>query len=368
MKNVKKKIYVAMSGGVDSSVAAALLKEDGHDVTGVYFKPWAPKGVSYCPWQEDMRDAKLVAAKLDISFKVWDLGAEYKKKVADYMIREYRVCRTPNPDILCNKEIKFGIFLQRALAEGADFVATGHYVRSEKNVDKWQMLKGVDNSKDQSYFLYSLDQEQLSRAIFPIGGYQKIEVRKLAKKFDLPVHDKKDSQGVCFVGELAMDEFLKDYIKPRSGNIVNKKGEILGQHPGASYYTIGQRHKIGLSGQKDPMYVTEVDVQKNKLTVGPKSALENKVVNVDNFHWISGSQPGVNIKISAKIRYGQQEISGQLYDNRFIFDKPVSAAASGQAIVFYSGDEILGGGIIQSRGKTVFTLPISLSKLNHYAS
>ena len=351
MKETKKKIYVAMSGGVDSSVAAALLKKDGHEVTGVYFKPWAPKGVSYCPWQEDMRDAKLVAAKLDIPFKAWDLGVEYKQKVADYMIREYRNGRTPNPDILCNKEIKFGIFLKRALGEGADFIATGHYVRSKKIVDKWQLLKGVDNSKDQSYFLYSLDQNQLKHAIFPIGKYEKSGVRKLAKKFDLPVHDKKDSQGVCFVGELDMDEFLQDYIKPQKGNIVNNEGEVLGQHTGASYYTIGQRHKIGLSGQKDPMYVTEVDIEKNQLMVGPKTALESKIINVDNFHWISGEKPSKNTKILAKIRYGGKEVSGKLSDGQFIFDEPILAAASGQAIVFYKGDEMLGGGIMESAQK-----------------
>jgi len=357
MQKAKKKIYVAMSGGVDSSVAAALLKKDGHDVTGVYFKPWAPKGVSYCPWQEDMRDAKLVAAKLDIPFKVWDLGAEYKKKVADNMIREYRAGRTPNPDILCNKEVKFGVFLQRALVEGADFIATGHYVRSKKNVDKWQLLKGRDSGKDQSYFLYSLDQKQLSRAIFPIGEYQKSEVRKMAERFGLSTHNKKDSQGVCFVGELAMDEFLKDYIKPRSGNIVNENNRILGQHSGAGYYTIGQRHKIGLSGQKNPMYVTEVDVKANILRVGSKSALESLTVNVDNFHWISGEEPDKNTKFAAKIRYGQKEVSGKLNSCRFIFDQPVLAVASGQAIVFYDGDEALGGGIMESAQKQETNIP-----------
>src|SRR3990167_4638929 len=256
-KVLNKKVFVAMSGGVDSSVAAALLKNEGYDVTGVHMFCWEG-----CENNEDKQDALCVAAVLDIPFLVWDFKKEYREAVFNYMIREYAAGRTPNPDVMCNKEIKFGVFLKRALEAGADFIATGHYVRRDKTARLPRVLtlsagaptptrhsrgfislfSARDTSKDQSYFLWTLTQDQLKHSIFPIGDYLKSEVRKLAKKFNLPTAEKKDSQGLCFMGKIDVKEFLKHYIKPKRGNVLNEEGEVVGTHDGAMFFTLGERH------------------------------------------------------------------------------------------------------------------------------
>src|SRR3989344_4520812 len=279
----KRLVYVAMSGGVDSSVAATLLKKKGYKVTGVFMKPWSRFASSEsstsksrirdsqgesgqpCLWQQDREDAMRVAAKLDIPLLTWDFSKEYKKEVTDYMIREYRTGRTPNPDVMCNKKIKFGLFLKKALKEGADYIATGHYVRIRPTTDDQRpmtgkrefkkLLIGIDKNKDQSYFLWTLKQEQLKYCLFPIGDYIKPEVRKLAKKFGLPNHDKKDSQGVCFIGPLDMKDFLKNYIKSKKGKIIlAEKNKLVGTHDGAYYYNIGQRHGLNIRTGQGPYF------------------------------------------------------------------------------------------------------------------
>jgi tRNA-specific 2-thiouridylase len=239
-KNVKK-VFVGVSGGVDSSVALALLKNEGYDVTGVFLKVWAPDFLP-CDWREERRSAMRVCATLDVPFITLDCEVEYKKEVVDYMIREYSEGRVPNPDVFCNKYVKFGVFLKRALEMGADYVATGHYAQVVKNMDKFKLCESTDKEKDQSYFVYTLGQYELSHTLFPIGHMTKPEVRKLAHKFGLPTATKKDSQGLCFIGKIDMKEFLTHYIETKEGDVLNTKGEVIGFHDGAIFLTIGQRH------------------------------------------------------------------------------------------------------------------------------
>lgn len=339
-----KKVFVAMSGGVDSSVAAVLLKRAGFDVVGVYMKPWAPAGFS-CPWKEDREDALRVAVSLEIPFLTWDFSKEYKKYVADYMIREYKAGRTPNPDVMCNKEIKFGLFLKKALKEGAEYIATGHYARTKNG----KLLKAKDSNKDQTYFLYTLTKEQLEKTLFPIGGYTKPEVRKLAKKFKLPVAEKPDSQGVCFIGEFKMKDFLKKFIKSKKGKII-LNNEVIGEHDGIFYYTIGQRHGLGLSG--GPFFVVDKDIKKNILYVSKNSSgkeIKNKDARIYNLTWVNEkiSKP---FKAGVKIRYRTDNFSAEILPKGkkaiLKFTKPVKAIAPGQSAVIYKGRTVLGGGII----------------------
>ena len=406
MKSQDKKasVYVAMSGGVDSSVAAALLKKQGFEVIGVFMKPWSPYGTNskletlnskqaqnsnFCLWQKDREDAMRVASKLGIPLLTWDFSKEYKKRVVDYMIHEYRKGRTPNPDVMCNKHIKFGLFLDRALREGADFIATGHYVRrvaskenrvARKNKNKkysllnthYSILIAKDKNKDQSYFLWTLTQKQLKHCLFPIGDYIKPEVRKIAKKFGLPTADKKDSQGVCFIGPLDMKDFLKTKIKPKPGKIIDLAGKFLGNHDGVYYYTIGQRHglnlgiknkELGIKGRHETPahYVTDKDVVTNTLIVA--SGKENSVfctkeIKLTSINFIDPaiSSSHVTIPVLARVRYRQPltkariEIKSIIRNSKFLilkFDKPVKFVASGQSAVFYRGNEMLGGGIIR---------------------
>ena len=332
-----------MSGGVDSSVAAALLKKEGCRVVGVYFKPWSTSGETYCNWQQDRQDAMRVAAKLGIPFKTWDFSKEYGKHVAQYMIEGYRNGITPNPDVMCNKEIKFGLFLRKALGEGADCIATGHYARVRENPkSKFQMLKAKDKNKDQTYFLWTLTQEQLKHCLFPIGEYTKPEVRKLAKKFGLPNHAKKDSQGVCFVGELDMHDFLKEYIKPEKGNIIFD-GKIIGEHDGSAYYTIGQRHGLDIKIGGGPYYVAR---KENNVLFVQKSKIESQTATISVLHWIREPKDKNNLEI--KIRYRADSISATLKNNTLFFAKPASAITPGQSAVIYRGQEVLGGGIFRS--------------------
>jgi tRNA-uridine 2-sulfurtransferase len=379
-ENKYKKVFVALSGGVDSSAAAALLKERGFDVTGVFIKVWQPDFLP-CRWREDRIDAMSVCAKLEIPFLTFDLEKEYKKEIIDYMISEYRGGRTPNPDIMCNKQIKFGVFLKKALEMGADFIATGHYARlcrefsilnsQFSNTNTIKLLTGADKNKDQSYFLWTLTQEQLKYSLFPTGEYTKPEVRKIARKFSLPTADKKDSQGLCFVGKLNMHGFLKHYIPEKRGNVLNKKGEVLGYHDGAMFFTIGQRHGFVITKKTThdtPYYVISKDISKNTLTVQMRTdadrtqkkvrvsqravSIGQRLLKIKDVNWISGQVPDIGKKYQARIRYRQKLQSCKITwesDSQVVvkFDEAQNTAATGQSLVLYDGEKCLGGGIME---------------------
>ncbi len=370
-----------MSGGVDSSVAAALLKKEGYDVIGVFMKAWQPRGLIHgqsfeCLQTYDRREAMRAAAHLGIPFFTFDFEKEYKKEVIDYMIAEYKAGRTPNPDVMCNKQIKFGAFLKKAHVMGADLIATGHYAKNVEcrmwNMESGKKLQatsyklqaGRDSAKDQSYFLWTLTQEQLSNVLFPIGEYTKPEVRELARKFGLPNAEKKDSQGLCFVGELNMKEFLKHYIKEKQGDVLNDKGEVIGHHDGAPFYTLGERHGfiITKKGPNDPpQYIIAKDIKKNTLTVSPyrkgqtlKSETEKGLileVRLKDINWVSGNVPDESKEYLARFRYRQplQRIRYKIQDTKYkiLFKEPQRAVALGQSLVLYlNTGECLGGGII----------------------
>lgn len=382
MNKRKRTVFVGLSGGVDSAVSATLLKKQGYEVVGVFIKTWHPDFLQ-CNEEEERRDAMRVAAFLDIPFLTFDLADVYKKEVADYMIREYKMGRTPNPDVMCNKEVKFGAFFKKALAMGADYVATGHYARNkyggissvtevtEEIPPYFSYLcleKAVDPSKDQSYFLWTLKQEQLKKIIFPIGHLKKIEVRKLAKKFKLPVAEKKDSQGICFLGAVDLKEFLKHYIKEKRGKVLNEKGEEIGFHNGVVFHTLGERHGFTItkkSPNDGPYYIVGKDVKKNILVVSQNRAGERTVLknskrtvlkeaqnfglNLENTNWISGV-PKSDETYTAQIRYHGEFLPCNLKCARrnlaqVIFKKPI-LVASGQSCVVYDGDICLGGGVV----------------------
>lgn len=348
----KQKVFVGMSGGVDSSVSAALLQKQGYDVTGVFIKVWQPDFVK-CTWREDRLDAMRICAKLNIPFFTLDLEKEYKKDVADYMIDEYKAGRTPNPDVMCNKYVKFGGFFDLAMEQGADFVATGHYARVEGN----KMLAGKDINKDQTYFLWTLTQKQLSKTLFPIGDIEKPEVRKIAKKLGLSTAVKKDSQGVCFLGKFDMKEFLTHYIKEAPGKVLNEKGEEIGVHDGVLFLTIGQRHGFKIT-EKTPndsrYYIISKDIVKNTITVSQDLVKivesESRVVKLRNISWTQDTMPDLNKKYSARIRYRQPleecEIKKIGNDIELHFTNPQKAISSGQSAVIYDMEICLGGGII----------------------
>ncbi|MFA5841664.1 MAG: tRNA 2-thiouridine(34) synthase MnmA [Candidatus Paceibacterota bacterium] len=355
-KGTGKKVFVGLSGGVDSSVSAALLKEAGYDVTGVFIKVWQPDFLP-CSWREERRDAMRVAAKLKIPFLTFDSEKEYKKDVVDYMIREYKAGRTPNPDVMCNKYVKFGAFYKKARAMGADFVATGHYVRAKTR----NLLIARDGDKDQSYFLWTIPQDVLSRTLFPVGGYKKSQVRALAKKFGLFTSEKKDSQGLCFVGKLDMKEFLSHYIKPKKGKVLNEKGEIIGSHDGAWFLTLGERHGFAIN-KKSPndlaLYVIGKDVKKNTVTVSSLGHISPKdlknvgqTVRLSDVSWVSGIPPEEGKKLEARSRYRAAlapcVIKG-IHPQKVIlhFAKSDLTITPGQSCVLYDGEKCLGGGII----------------------
>lgn len=372
-----------MSGGVDSSVAAALLFEQGYFVVGGFMKNFSPEsweGIvdSDCPWEQDFADVRSVCEKLGIECRSFNFEKEYKDKVIEYFFREYHAGRTPNPDIMCNKEIKFGLFLQKAVELDFDYIATGHYARirqipipksqfpNKSQAPNYQLLKGGDPKKDQSYFLYTLNQQQLSRTIFPIGELKKSEVRELARKFGLPNAEKKDSQGICFVGHVNLQEFLKQRLPQRAGEIVDSQGKVIGQHKGAWYYTIGQRHGLGLGGG-EPYYITKKDAARNQITVAQKNAqkpplnlrggkgeLYSSTANLNSIHWINDT-PKFALNCTAKIRYQQPDqpctifppLDGEGEGGVIIkFKSPQFAIAPGQSAVFYNNDRVLGGGVI----------------------
>jgi tRNA-specific 2-thiouridylase len=360
---LKKTVIVGMSGGVDSSVTAALLKKQGFNVVGVYMKNWSEDFGDYgCTWAEDADDARKVAQVLDIPFYVWNFEKEYREKVVEYFLNEYQQNRTPNPDVMCNSEIKFKVFLDKALKLGADFVATGHYARvkeirnknKELSNKEYRLLKGVDPSKDQSYFLYTLNQKQLSRTMFPLGEYKKSEIRKLAKKFKLPNAEKKDSQGICFIGKIDVREFLKAHLKAKAGDIIDQHGNNVGRHDGLPYYTIGQREGIGIGG-KGPYYAVGKDIKKNILNVtnDPKDAkLWRREFVVTNLSW-TGEEPTFPLTTGVTIRYHHPEYMAEVVrvegaGVRVVFEEPQRAITEGQAAVFYDKDVLIGGGVISS--------------------
>ncbi|AKM84116.1 TPA: tRNA 2-thiouridine(34) synthase MnmA [Candidatus Campbellbacteria bacterium] len=374
----RKKVFVGLSGGVDSSVSAVLLKNQGYDVTGVFIKVWQPEFVK-CDWREDRLDAMRICAKLEIPFMDLDLEEEYKKQVFDYMIEEYKNGRTPNPDVMCNKAIKFGGFLKFALDNGADYVATGHYARSvereflisnfqfpnkefsnsQELENRFELLAGKDDNKDQSYFLWTLTQDQLKYILFPVGHLEKPRVRELAKKYDLLTAEKKDSQGLCFVGMVEMKDFLKRFLQEKRGDVLNENGNIIGYHDGAFYYTFGQRHGFVITEKTSddkPYFVIEKSIEKNTITVSEKlrekNIFDKKEIEIENINWISGNEPDLDKKYQARIRYRQPLQSCKIYKNsssenfKVIFDEHQKSASSGQSVVFYDGEVCLGGGII----------------------
>lgn len=355
-QNKKGKVFVGLSGGVDSAVSAALLKKEGYEVTGVFIKTWTPEWLE-CTWKEDRRSAMRAAAVLDIPFITLDLEKEYKEGVADYMIREYKAGRTPNPDVMCNKEIKFGGFLKFALAHGADYVATGHYARrvaspqarGGRDEVRVGLYEGKDKNKDQSYFLWTLTQDQLRHVLFPVGHLQKEEVRKLATKFNLPQATRKDSQGICFLGEVDMKEFLSHYIKEKEGNVLDENGKIIGKHQGALFFTLGERHGFSVN-QSNPntekLYVISKDVKNNTITVAPKIHKKNTAgIELSNINWVSGNVPEKK-RILCRYRYRQSKMECEIEGNNLKIKGLEEAVSSGQSVVFYNDDKCLGGAVI----------------------
>lgn len=345
------RVFAAMSGGVDSSVAALLLKKAGYDVTGVFMRCYNLDGCA----EGDAEDARRVSAHLNIPFYVFDFEEEYKQKVVDYMIEGYRQGITPNPDVMCNKEIKFGLFLKKALELGADYVATGHYVRIKKLITHYSLLTAKDLNKDQSYFLWTLTQNQLKYCLFPIGDYLKSEVREIARQAGLPTAEKKDSQGICFLGKVTLADFLKNYIPEKKGVVLTTAGEKLGEHRGAWFYTIGQRH-LGVASRQ-PVYVAEKDVKSNTVVVAEgeySPSLYRKEIELTNVNLINPSLLFTqnSLPVLARVRYRQPFAPAVLYklktkNYKLVFGSPVKFVAAGQSAVFYSKEgEMLGGGVI----------------------
>ncbi|MBI6116752.1 tRNA 2-thiouridine(34) synthase MnmA [Salegentibacter maritimus] len=395
---MKKKVVVGLSGGVDSSVSAYLLQQQGYEVIGLFMKNWHDDSVTIsdeCPWLDDSNDAMMVADKLGIPFQTVDLSEEYKERIVDYMFNEYERGRTPNPDVLCNREIKFDVFMKIALNLGADYVATGHYCRKgeiHKNGETvYQLLSGKDNNKDQSYFLCQLTQEQLSKTLFPIGELQKAEVRKIASEQNLVTADKKDSQGLCFIGKVRLPDFLQQKLQPKEGKIIeieaekelyasetpnfsNKReeldymvkkyeytpsdGKIVGKHQGAHYFTKGQRKGLAVGGTPEPLFVIDTDVVENVIYTGqgknhPGIYRKGLFIQQDEVHWVRKDlalNTEESLKVQARIRYRQplQEATLHQTENGMyvIFDDPQASITEGQFVAWYEGEELLGSGVI----------------------
>jgi len=393
------KVVVGLSGGVDSSVTAYLMQQQGHDVIGLFMRNWNDASVTLedeCPWIEDSNDALMVAKKLGIPFQVIDMSELYKERIVDYMFEEYEKGRTPNPDVLCNREVKFDVFMKTALSLGADKVATGHYARVDSTVDEngkeiFHLYAGKDNNKDQSYFLCQLNQDQLSKALFPIGELTKPQVREIAKEIGLVTADKKDSQGLCFIGKVSLPEFLKQQLQPKEGEIVEifndypkyheaapvfatkleelqyksakiayekSEGKVIGKHQGAQYYTIGQSKGLGIGGHKESCFIIHRDMEHNILFVGEGRhfpGLFKKALRIDGseIHWVREDlrlENGESREAMVRIRYRQPLEKATLYqfeEGLFIeFENPQSAIAEGQFAAWYDGDELLGSGVI----------------------
>ncbi|WHF50751.1 tRNA 2-thiouridine(34) synthase MnmA [Chryseobacterium gotjawalense] len=393
------KIVVGLSGGVDSSVAAYLLQKQGHEVVALFMRNWNDASVTLedeCPWIEDSNDALMVAQKLGIPYQVIDMSELYKEKIVDYMFDEYKMGRTPNPDVLCNREVKFDVFMKTALSLGAEKVATGHYAQVNSTFDEngkeiFHLLAGADNNKDQSYFLCQLSQDQLSKSLFPIGGLTKPEVREIAREMDLVTADKKDSQGLCFIGKVSLPIFLQQQLEPKEGEIVeifkdfgdfhqeipaflskleelqflSKKikyeksdGKVIGKHQGAHYFTIGQSKGLGIGGHAESCFIISRDMETNTIFVGEGKnfpGLFRKALKIENseVHWVRDDlrlQNGESMKVQARIRYRQTLEEATLYqfeEGFYIeFENPQSAIAEGQFAAWYLDDELVGSGVI----------------------
>ncbi|MDB5177065.1 MAG: mnmA [Candidatus Saccharibacteria bacterium] len=338
------KVFVGMSGGVDSSLTAALLVEQGYAVTGVYMKNWTQDLPGMiCPWADDLADAKRVAVQLGIDFKVFDFEKEYKHKVVDYMIEEYKMGRTPNPDIMCNQEVKFKLFLDTALEQGADMIATGHYARVENGVLKM----AADTNKDQTYFLYRVTGAAMTKTLFPLGEFTKPEVRKMAEQRGLTTAAKPDSQGICFVGQIGIRDFLSEYVEQTPGDIIDKQtGKIVGRHDGAIFYTLGQRHGLDVGGGL-PYYVVGKDMDKNEVYV-TRDLNDNELwkenITLGSIHWINGES--TDGKYHIRIRHRAQLVLAELHGNQLHLAEPQRAITAGQSVVIYDNDVCLGGGIV----------------------
>lgn len=357
-------VLVGMSGGVDSSVAAALLVKRGYNVVGGFIKNWSDTKdlqTGECAWRGERRDAMRVAAKLGVPLLTFDFESEYRKKIVKDMFRGYAAGETPNPDVLCNEAIKFGMFFEAAKRLGADHIATGHYARVRRDLDGTvgrpsvaHLLRGLDPDKDQSYFLYRVPQEALRRSFFPIGQMRKVQVRDLARKMKLPVAEKPDSQGICFIGKLDMVEFLRKKIKPKPGDILDQDGKVIGRHQGLDAFTIGQRERIQVTKGTEPWYVAEKDIKNNRLIVvqgQDNPLLFRKNLEIHDARWCSGEEPEVPLDCSVQVRYRQSSVKAVLMKGskdrfKINFREPVKAVASGQSAVIFRGMECLGGGLI----------------------
>ncbi|WP_040393981.1 tRNA 2-thiouridine(34) synthase MnmA [Effusibacillus pohliae] len=349
------RVVCGMSGGVDSSVTALLLKQQGYDVIGLFMKNWDDTDeFGHCTAEEDFHDVRRVCEHIGIPYYTVNFEKEYREKVFEYFLDEYRKGRTPNPDVMCNREIKFGEFLEKALELGADYIATGHYARIAHADEEYRLLRGVDPNKDQTYFLNALNQYQLSKAMFPIGHLTKQQVRQIALEADLPTARKKDSTGICFIGERDFREFLRHYLPAQPGEMRTTSGEVVGRHEGLMYYTLGQRHGLGLGGAGEPWFVVDKDVKNNILYVergADHPRLYSKGLFAIDVNWISGKQPPQPFSCMAKFRYRQPDQAVTVYPHPdgtcdVTFDQPQKAVTPGQAVVFYQGEVCLGGGII----------------------
>ncbi len=353
----KKKVLVGLSGGVDSSVSALLLLQAGYDVTGVYMKQWSDaKGLSgVCNWKDDRRDAMRVAAHLGISFLTVDFEKEYKKWVVDYMFSEYKAGRTPNPDVMCNKLVKFGFWLEYAKKKKFAALATGHYAQVKKIKAKYHLLESKDKEKDQTYFLHQLGQLQLKHVLFPVGHLKKSQVRSLAKKYKLPTAERAESMGICFIGEIPMKDFLQQKIKPKKGKIVTSQGEVVGEHDGLPFYTLGQRHGFNQAGGGKPLFVVGKNMKTNELIVGFEDdpALLRKEILLEDIHFVSGQAPKFPLECTVRLRHRQplQKVIVQKGSKKgevtLLFQKAQKAITPGQFAVLYKGNECLGGGVIK---------------------
>ncbi|WP_042458691.1 tRNA 2-thiouridine(34) synthase MnmA [Neobacillus dielmonensis] len=349
------RVVVGMSGGVDSSVAALLLKQQGYDVIGIFMKNWDDTDENgICTATEDYNDVIRVCNQIGIPYYAVNFEKQYWDKVFTYFLDEYRAGRTPNPDVMCNKEIKFKAFLEHAMNLGADYLATGHYARVEYRDGEYKMLRGIDDNKDQTYFLNQLSQEQISKVMFPIGGLEKPKVREIAKQANLATATKKDSTGICFIGERNFKEFLGQYLPAQPGNMETFDGDIKGRHEGLMYHTIGQRHGLGIGGSGEPWFAIGKDLERNVLYVGQgfhHEKLYSDSIIATNVSWMSNVQKSSEFECTAKFRYRQEDhkVKVQLLEDdkvRVIFHEPIRAVTPGQAAVFYNGDECLGGGTI----------------------